>query len=754
MTLAKYQIHTIILLLALLVLALPWVTSAAGIIVSTVWTVVVAFFGFFVGLAGSLLDVAINYAVIGFGNNFKTGGVGIAVDALWVAIRDIFNLTFIFGLVFIGFKMILNSDDSGTRRWLIHLILAALLINFSLYITKFIVDFTNILATEIAQAFPLDNNKNMSISFGFMNSLGITSLLSFQAPEGDSPWAHVFGSAILFLVMIFSFGAGAILLLIRYAVLCLYMVFSPLMFLGWVFPQLQSVTSKYWSGFLGRAFFAPIYLLLLYFSYYVIATIYAWNNANSKTPQFNAIFKSDPTKAGSVTSSVEGTLMTFFIACIFLIASIVIASKLGADGANTAVSMGKSASNWGKRQVVGGTKFVAAQTGGRAVRRGANLVGNSLERQISKLQTKNGMLGRLARTQAGEAARKGSAGLRDAKVGLGVSLQEDRQRSAAIGAAATKRVKDQENNTKRNESAEKYKEENRKANDMTLSEADRDKAAKEREIHRADLAQRTKNTSDDELLAMDKEQLMEIAEHLSDKQLETLEKSGNFSTFGDDSDIAKLKKARGDNTFGDYVKDMDDATTSTVRLSDAIKAMADRMKNMSDERLTGMDANHLKNKHVAMHLSSDQMKTLKSSGKYSAAEIAEIEKAREDGINATITNGSTVDTAANTNALDASFQDTQRQNIFKRSVADIGNLPVSVFTKKESFKNITPAMLEARLKNGVSGQEDAIRAALAEHLNVTPNDLTMELQTHPGLQNNVWRKWLDSKSIWSQQFFV
>lgn len=754
MTLRKYQIHTIILLIALLVLTLPWITFAGGIISDTVYTIVSSFLGAFVAIAGVLLDTAIEGYVIGFGDSFIKGGVGIAVDTLWIAIRDIFNLTFIFGLVFIGFKMILDSDDSGTRRWLIHLILAALLINFSLYITKFIVDFTNIMATEIAQAFPLDQNNKMSISYGFMNSLGVTSLFDFSSnkPTGDSPWAFIFGSAILFLVMIFTFGAGAILLLIRYVTLCLYMVFSPLMFLGWVFPQLQSITSKYWSGFLGRAFFAPLYLLLLYFSYYVVATMVGWKEATNPNTAIKDVFSTSAASANSLTSSVQGTFMIFFIACIFLIASIVIASKLGADGANTALKIGNNAKDWGRRQVVSGSKFAAAQTGGRAVRRTANLVGNGLERQISNMQTKNGMLGRLARTQAGEAARKGSASLRDVKVGLGASLQEDRQKSAAIGTAATKRVKDQENSTKRNEAAQKFEEENRKANDTTLSEADRDKAAKDREIHRADLAQRTKNTSDEELLAMNKEQLTAIAEHLSDKQLETLEKSGNFSTFGDDSGIAKLKKVRGENTFGDYVKDLDDATASTDRLSNAIKAMADRMKSMSDERLTGMDANHLRNKHVAMHLSSDQMKTLKSSGKYSAAEIADIEKAREEGINNTINHGSTVD-SGNANAADAAFIENQRQNIFKRSTNDIGNLPISAFKNEKAFDYITPAMLEARLKNGISNTDKLhIRKALEDNLVLAPGT-TPKNNPHIS-KDNPWVKWEESKSTYAAQFFV
>lgn len=442
MTLRKYQTQTIILLLALLVLALPWI-AFAGVIATTVYTIVVGFLGFFVGIAGNMLDFAITGYVIGFGDSFIKGGVGVAVDTLWVAIRDIFNLTFIFGLVFIGLKMILDSDDSGTRRWLIHLILAALLINFSLYITKFIVDFTNILATEIAQSFPLDKSNKLSISYGFMNSLGITSLLDVNAPLGDSPWAYIFGSAILFLVMIFTFGAGAILLLIRYVVLCLYMVFSPLMFLGWVFPQLQGVTSKYWSGFLGRAFFAPIYLLLVYFSYYVVATIYGFTNASGNTPDFKKALASGSAN-GTIGGSIEGTLMTFFIACIFLIASIVIASKLGADGANAALRIGNSAKDWGRRQagnMAGGATFGLAARGMRnTVGRGSDMLTRS---DRFKQMAASSTLGKYAY----KTAQKGAAASFDARqvgglgktAGIGTGVAGGYAKSVKDKAAADKK---------------------------------------------------------------------------------------------------------------------------------------------------------------------------------------------------------------------------------------------------------------------------------------------------------------------------
>ncbi|MBP9842935.1 MAG: hypothetical protein KBC62_02930, partial [Candidatus Pacebacteria bacterium] len=124
--------------------------SDASWIQGLVWKVLVAITGSLLYISGIVFDYSINSFVIGFADYYTNSGVGFAVDRTWVTIRDFVNLFFIFGLVYIGFKMILDSDDSNTRRWLVNLIIAALLINFSLFITKFVVDFSNQLSTQIA----------------------------------------------------------------------------------------------------------------------------------------------------------------------------------------------------------------------------------------------------------------------------------------------------------------------------------------------------------------------------------------------------------------------------------------------------------------------------------------------------------------------------------------------------------------------------------------------------------------------------
>ena len=341
------------------------------------WEFVNVFFGWMVFAAGMLLNYGVTEAVVNFGTNFIDNGLGFAVENLWTVMRDFFNLFFIFGLVYIGFRMILRSEDTNARRLLVNIILAALLVNFSLFFTKFIVDFANIAATQVATAFPESSVEGqIGIADSFMNLLGLQGMLSSGNATGltnlvnGGGYAYIFGSMILFIVAAFVFAAGGLLLVIRMVVLSIYMIMSPLMFLGWVFPALAKYSEMWWHGFLGRAFFAPVYLLMVYFAFVVLDQFVNLAQA----PDYSGLFKNP----GLSVANFGSTLPFFIMTCVFLIAAIVIAARMGADGASLAISFGKSAVGKAKvatkvaagTVVIGGVGALGRQTAGR--------VGNAL----------------------------------------------------------------------------------------------------------------------------------------------------------------------------------------------------------------------------------------------------------------------------------------------------------------------------------------------------------------------------------------
>lgn len=340
------------------------------------WSVVTTVFGTMVYYAGMLLNAGITDYVVGFGNQFNNIGIGFAVNNLWVIMRDFFNLLFIFGLVYIGFQMILKSGDIQPKKMLVHIILAALLVNFSLFFVKAIVDLSNIAATQVANAFPDGTvDGDIGISDAFLNIFGLQGTFDtggaagLEAIAAGGGWAYIIFSMILFIIAAFVFAVGGILLIIRFIVLNLYMILSPVMFLGWVFPAMSSYSQMYWKGFLGRAFFAPAYILMLYFAFVVLDSF----SALQGQPQYTDLFKDGAT----VSQAFGTTLPFFFITAGFLIVAVIVAQKMGADGADYAISLGRSGIQRAKRGttrvVVGGAK----SSFNRTVGYGASMAVNS-----------------------------------------------------------------------------------------------------------------------------------------------------------------------------------------------------------------------------------------------------------------------------------------------------------------------------------------------------------------------------------------
>jgi hypothetical protein len=761
MFLRNYQTRTLLILTALL-FSVPWVTSAAGFIQNTIWAIVVAFFGLFLGLAALLLDFSINDYVIGFGKAFTTSGVGAAVDTLWYAVRDIFNLTFIFGLVFLGFKMILKSDDSNTRRWLVNLILAALLVNFSLFITKFIVDFSNIMATQIAQAFPTsaDDPTRVSITEGFMNALGLQSLLGIKygpipgGIEGGGTWGYIFGSMMMFIVMTFVFAAGGVLILIRYAALCLYMVLSPLMFLGWVFPKLQSITDTYWRGFLGRAFFAPIYLLLVYFSYFVLTAMYKQNVLNGNPSRPVDVLN---TNGGTgVYNSFAGTFPPFILTCIFLIASIVVANKMSDDAAGMGGRVNKWSQNKIKQSMRGGYRTAASQTGGRLARSGSYKLGNTLNNQINTMQKRSGVLGNIARKNGVDSAVRGGAEkMRGARFGLTRTVDQETEKTKSINKGIRERAGIEENMDKLIEAQTRFEAAASKATDSNLSEDERIKSAKERDGHDSEVKLRASKLTDKQIEGLTKADMERVNRHLSDKQLEAYydRKGGIFESQTPQQELAAAKDAREEALFETHIDVLEGTTRTAGELNNAMKGLADTVRNLPEERLRGLSTSQLNDERIAMHLSDDQIKTLETSGNFSAADIKSIKDKRDSGIIKSI-DGNLIDLSNNTNANSSDeatvqafteFKKGQTQNVFKRNINEIGKLPVSAFTRVGAFDSITPAMLEARIKNGISTEEKLqIREALVKYQVANYRELG---------DKNPWVKWEESNSPHAAYFY-
>ncbi len=482
--------------------------------------------GWVVGQIGYMFDYSVNNFIIGFGELYLNQNIGQNIDNLWTTVRDIFNLTFIFGLVYIGFKMILDSSDSSARKMLVSLIGAALLVNFSLFITKFVVDFSNIAAYQIYTAFAGTSPGVFSLTESFKNLMGINEILGVRYIQTEGGYQYVVGLAIVLLVLGYVFLAGALMIMIRFVVLCIYMVFSPFMFLGWVFPALQHYSRDYWSGFLRQAFFAPAFMFMLYLSYRVASSF------PSSQRSFAYVFGTtqDGSQGGFAgsTSAIDPTIPFFAMVIVFLVASIVVAKKMGAHGATMTASFGKNITGRAKNAI---TYMPRAGT-----RMAVNKAGEMSERGLNRLQARGGVLGKLASTNTVDRALRGAAeSASNAKLGTVGSNKEQRKYAAGISARADQTRRADERKGDDIERVNSFKNA-----DSTLAKT----SATADELNSAfeTLGKTIKEMSDEQRtdLGINKLKSTQIAAHLTDGHIESLEKSGKFSR----QEISEIKASR------------------------------------------------------------------------------------------------------------------------------------------------------------------------------------------------------------------
>ncbi len=302
--------------------------------------------GFFLWIGGSLLDISLSLFVFNMPGLVSTLQLDDVIQYVWEFIRDLFNLLFIFGIIFIGFRIILQIDEGKAKRTLGSLLIAALLINFSLYAAQIVIDFGNITAAEIRNVLVLDDDAGITATVMGMpvygihdrflaatdiesissRSLAISNYISNSDEDqqsGGYNWGDAFGIGIaiclMFIIMGFTFAAGALLMFSRFIYLIFLMMFSPIMFLGWVLPNFKNLSSSWWKRLINQTIMGPAYLFMLLVSLRALETLMA-NRAQGDMDTF-----------GFIVSS-------FFVAA-FAWAALYVARKFGDTGANLAINV-------------------------------------------------------------------------------------------------------------------------------------------------------------------------------------------------------------------------------------------------------------------------------------------------------------------------------------------------------------------------------------------------------------------------------
>jgi len=318
----------------------------------------------FLILSGKLFDIIVNFTVIEMAKNIGTGtGVGGGITAAWATLRDIANMCFIFVLLFAAFKAMFDTNFGNFGTTVKNIIIVALLINFSLFFSKVVIDASNIVSVGFYKSIVTSNQTSLTtgsgtinqaafsgISGGYMKMLGMQTFYSANILDsfpGEPLRILTLGivSSIFMLITAVILLISAIMFAARFIILIFLMILSPLALIAYIIPGQQKQFDSWKDSLISQSFFAPLFFALTWVVFKVGSTLVGAIPGNPVWTDL--VTKAD---AGSMN------LLLFYVLITGLsIAALVISKQMATSGATGGAF--KAISGGIGTGVVGGTAW-------------------------------------------------------------------------------------------------------------------------------------------------------------------------------------------------------------------------------------------------------------------------------------------------------------------------------------------------------------------------------------------------------------
>lgn len=262
----------------------------------------------------------------------------------WPFLLGLSNLGFIIALLFIAFTTMLQIESMGARRMLPRLLVGAILINFSLIIAGVILDLSRLMMAVMVRTMPgADLNNLGSLGAALLQSSDLLnrtfdlSTLSWIGIKVEANGWNVVFEVLQATLLIWLIAAGFVILIaglfVRYIVLILLLIVSPLAYLALAFPNMGQYATKWWQLFLKYVFYGPIAL-------FILLMVAALNGVGQKQGLLDF---------WSLGTQLDGILSVVITGAMFVAAAMA-GSKFGIIGANATMSF----ANKRGRQIAGG----------------------------------------------------------------------------------------------------------------------------------------------------------------------------------------------------------------------------------------------------------------------------------------------------------------------------------------------------------------------------------------------------------------
>jgi len=317
-------------------------------------------------LSGGLFDTIINYTIV---DPSLFAGIESSILAAWKIVRDIANIVIVFSLLYLGIKTILNGNGFAETKVLISIIIAAILINFSLIITQTVFNVSNLIGAQIGEQIQFSGaatgsqgsgsllvagkkNGIDSISEGLVGMIRPDNLMGFLLSAGQDGWQQLWnkvqialftGTAMFMLIIIFL--GSSILLMYRFLVFIVLMITSPIGITSSFVPWFSKIGEKWWAALKSQAIVLPAFLLTLYISILFVAPLSLKLDGRG----LNSVNVTQVT--GSITEQAASGLITFVFHYLliigFLLLPLIVPGKIGAAGSD----MMTGAADWTTKKI-------------------------------------------------------------------------------------------------------------------------------------------------------------------------------------------------------------------------------------------------------------------------------------------------------------------------------------------------------------------------------------------------------------------
>jgi hypothetical protein len=377
--------------------------AAVGYITTTLSSLVLI-------ICGMIFDTVVQYTIIDVSKNIgSSSSMGASISEAWGVLRVIANMCIIFVLLYAALKNMFDTNFGNFQTTIKNIIIIALLINFSLFFTKVVIDASNIVSVGFYQAIASNNEEVGStilggtanfkgVSGGYMRMLGMQTWYSANILAGGIDAQKIFITAFMsssfMLVSAMIFLITGVMFAARFIILIFIMILSPLALIAYAIPGMRGRFNTWLSALISQSFFAPLYFALTWVAFKL-------GNAliTPTTSWVSLITEPFKDQTGSMT-----LLLNYVLVIGFSIAALVFAKQM-------------ASSTFGFKQISGGIGAVAlggaALAGRNTVGRGGKFLSENANLQKAAKE-KTGFAGAGARL-ALYASKKAAGGTFDAR---------------------------------------------------------------------------------------------------------------------------------------------------------------------------------------------------------------------------------------------------------------------------------------------------------------------------------------------------